>query len=67
MSSGIKVFDFEIDIHGARVVVVEEPICPSCLSHGEIDANIKLLKDNLDNVAERMKKAVRKQAKMSDF
>ena len=58
----VRVFDFEIDVfHGARVVVKREPLCAGCLSDGEIDANIKLLKDDLDAVAKRMKEAVRKQ------
>jgi hypothetical protein len=59
----VRVFDFAINISGARVVVAREPLCPGCTCDGEIDANIKLLKDDLDAVAERMKAAVRKQAK----
>lgn len=59
--SGVRVFDFEINIHGAHIVVQREPLCAGCLSDGEIDANIKLLKENLDEVGERMKAAVRKQ------
>jgi hypothetical protein len=61
--STVRVFDFEINISGARVVVRREPLCPGCTSDGEIDANIKLLKDDLDAVAKRMKTAIRKQAK----
>jgi hypothetical protein len=63
MGKTIGVFDFEIDIQGARVVAQVEPLCGGCLSDGEIDANIRLLKDDLDAVAERMKIAVRAQAK----
>jgi hypothetical protein len=62
-----RVFDFEIDIHGARVVVCREPICPPCSSNGEIDTNIQLLKEDLEAVAERMKKAINKRAKKPDF
>lgn len=61
------VFDFDIDIHGARVVVAREPISNACLSDGEIDAQIKLLKADLDAVATRMKAAVRKQTTKSLF
>jgi hypothetical protein len=32
-----------------------------CLTDGEVDANIKLLKEDLDAVATRMKAAIRKQ------
>jgi hypothetical protein len=57
----IKVFDFEINQHGARVVAVKDPLTAGCLSDGEIDTNIRLLKEDLDAVAARMKLAVRKQ------
>ncbi len=61
VTNTVKVFDYDIDIHGAWVVVRRYPICPGCLSDGEIDAQIKLLKDDLDEVAKRMKSAVLKQ------
>jgi hypothetical protein len=40
---------------------------PRCLSEGEIDYHIKVLKDDLDAVAKEMKKAVSEQAKKPDF
>jgi hypothetical protein len=55
-------FDFDIDIHGARVVPAKTPLMPACLSEGEIDWNIKALKDDLDAVAVKMKAAVRLRA-----
>ena len=58
---GIGVFDFDIDMNGARVVVVRKPLHGGCLSDGEIDANIRLLKEDLDRVARRMKRAIREQ------
>jgi hypothetical protein len=61
------VFDFDIGIHGARVVVTREPLMAASLSDGEIDANIKRLKDELDAVAVKMKAAVRKRAMQPDF
>ena len=67
MTKTVSVFDFAMDIHGARVVVRTEPLCAGCLSDGEIDTNIRLLKDDLDTVAKRMKAAVRKQAKAPLF
>jgi hypothetical protein len=57
----LKVFDYEIDQHGAKVVVARTPMMPGCLTDCEIDANIKLLKEDLDAVAAKMKTAVRKQ------
>ena len=62
MANTVNVFDFKIDGHGARVIVRREHICPACLSDREVDANITLLKDDLDAVAKRMKAAIRKQA-----
>lgn len=59
--NAIGVFDFDIDISGARVVVVREPLHGGCLSDGEVDANIRLLKEDLDRVALRMKRAIREQ------
>ncbi|HEX9587767.1 MAG TPA: hypothetical protein VGA15_08480 [Bradyrhizobium sp.] len=68
MADTVRVFDFEIaGIHGARVVAVKEPLTPGCCDDGEIDANIELLKKDLDAVAVRMKAAVRKQAAQPDF
>ena len=37
------------------------------MSYGEVDLQIKLLKENLDDVAKRMKEAIRKQAKKPQF
>ena len=48
-------FDFEIDIHGARVVAARLPLMPACLDDGTIDANIRALKDDLDAVAVKIK------------
>lgn len=57
-----KVFDFDNDPNGVRVVVAREPLHGGCLSDGEIDANIRLLKEDLDAVAKRMKLAIRERA-----
>lgn len=48
---GFEVFDFECDIHGAAMIVERKPLMPRCLSDGEIDANIRSLKQELDAVA----------------
>lgn len=63
MGKTIEAFDFEIDIHGALVVWAKDPLHSRCLSDGEVDANIKALKEDLDAVAKRMKVAIREQAK----
>ncbi len=57
----IGVFDFDIDFNGARVVVVRKPLHGGCLRDREVDANIRLLKEDLDWVAQRMKQAIREQ------
>jgi hypothetical protein len=64
MVSTVKVFDFEMGMGGAAVVAAgrdgnRSRLCPGCLSDGEVDAQIQLLKADLDAVAVRMKKAIR--------
>ena len=60
MAGTVNVFDFEMDTNGVAVVVRRSPLMPDCMSHGEIDGEIQRLKDDLDAVAERMKKALLK-------
>lgn len=55
----IRVFDFDFGTGGARVVVAREPIGRGCLSEGEVDVDIRLLKEDLDRVAGQMKRAIR--------
>jgi hypothetical protein len=63
LSDTVEVFDFDIDTHGARVVVRLHPLCSGCHTDREVDANIKLLKEDLDAVAGRMKAALQMQAR----
>lgn len=56
-------FDFEIDPNGACVTTTGQRLCSACLSDGEVDANINSLKKKLDAVGEKMKAAIKKQAK----
>lgn len=67
MQKSVAVFDFSIDIHGARITVAREPICSACLSDIEVDTQIELLKQDLDYVSIRMKTAIRQQKKKSLF
>lgn len=62
--STLRVFDFDLDISGIRVVVRGEPISSACLSDEDIDAQIRLLKEDLDAVAARMKAAVHEQVEL---
>jgi hypothetical protein len=52
LSDTAEVFDFDIDSHGARVVVRLHPLCSGCLTDAEVDASIELLKENLDAVSQ---------------
>lgn len=63
MANTVGIFDFEIDIHGAVVIARQERLFAGCVTEGEIDTNIALLKQDLDAVATRMKAALREQAK----
>ena len=58
LSDTVEVFDFDIDSHGARVIVRHHPLCSGCHTDREVDANIELLKEDLDAVAGRMKAAL---------
>ena len=59
--TGIAVFDFEIEVHVCTDCGLTEPLHGGCLSDGEVDVEIGLLKENLDRVAVRMKRAIREQ------
>ncbi|WP_332117705.1 hypothetical protein [Azorhizobium caulinodans] len=56
-------FDFECDITGAIVIAAKDPLCARCMSDAEVDTNIRLLKEDLDAVAELMKAAIRAERK----
>ncbi|MBN4046608.1 hypothetical protein JYU02_01260 [bacterium AH-315-P15] len=61
MPKTIGSFDFEPSGFGAVVVPTKERLCPECVSDGEVDGQIMLLKQDLDAVAQKMKAAIRKQ------
>jgi hypothetical protein len=63
MAGAVHAFDYGIDFQGAHVTVRRVPLCAGCLSDEEIDTNIRLLKEDLDAVAKRMKAAIHDQAK----
>ena len=72
MAKTINVFDFEMNISGAAIVAAgndgnRSRLSSRCLSDGEVDGQIRLLKADLDAVAIRMKKAIREQAKKPIF
>lgn len=70
-------FDFDTDIHGARVIVIhparhpadrrQTPLHPACANDDEVDFHVGVLKDQLDQLAIAMKQAIREQAKKPLF
>jgi hypothetical protein len=58
MARTVRAFDYDIDFQGAHVTVRRVPLCAGCVSDDEIDTNIRLLKEDLDAVAKRMKAAI---------
>ncbi len=52
-------FSVEMSVHGACVVADRDNLSLSCMSDGEVDAQIRLLKQHLDRVAARMKRAIK--------
>ncbi len=63
----VNAFNFDVNSNGGQFQVVRTPIGARCLSDREVDANVQFLKDNLDAVAVRMKRAIREQAKKPLF
>ncbi|MCA3256348.1 MAG: hypothetical protein INF91_12115 [Alphaproteobacteria bacterium] len=59
MANTIGKFDFDMGPHGARFRAVARDLSAGCLTDGEIDEYARWLKDDIDAVAKRMKKAVR--------
>ena len=55
------VFGYTINISGALVKVLREPLHPACLSDDEVNHHIGYLKEELDRVADEMKQAILKQ------
>ena len=52
-------FYVEHDINGARVMARSHHLTGSCIADDEIDANIQMLKDDLDACAREMKRLVK--------
>ena len=52
-------FSVEMDMGGAYVVADRPNLCSSCMSDGEVDAQIRLMKQRLDRVAAQMKQAIK--------
>lgn len=67
MSNTVRVFDFAIDANGARVTTARDPLTGGCLSDGKVGAAVRLLKEDLDAVAKRMKAAIRQQQQRPIF
>ncbi|WP_417794574.1 hypothetical protein [Terasakiella pusilla] len=57
----MKWFNFDIDVHGAVLIPVQDRLSTASLSEAEIDSHIAELKKDLDRVATEMKSAIRKQ------
>ena len=53
-------FDMEGNVSGVRVIVTREPLCPGCLSDGEVDFQINALKEQLELLRPRMKAEARR-------
>lgn len=61
MKPKLGAFEFEIDIHGARVVAARKSLSSSALSDGELEWQIQALKNDLDALLPKMKQAIREQ------
>jgi hypothetical protein len=59
MTGILDKFYVEHGIHGARVMARSHQLTSGCNSDTEIDANIQMLKDDLDACAREMKRLVK--------
>lgn len=58
MGKFLDAFDFEKGSGGVSVVSTKHLLHSGCTSEDQVDRNIQLLKDELDDVAKRMKVAM---------
>jgi hypothetical protein len=56
MTGILNKFHVEHDVHGGRVMARTHRLTASCTSDAEIDANIQMLKDDLDACGREMKR-----------
>ena len=59
MTGILDKFYVEHGVHGARVMARSHQLTPGCISDPEIDANIQMLKDDLDACAREMKRLIK--------
>lgn len=59
MGKFLGAFDLEENSGGVSVVSTKTRLHAGCMSDGEIDQHIQILKDELDDVGKRMKVALR--------
>ena len=59
MAGILDKFHVEHGIHGARVVARTHQLTPGCTADVDIDANIRMLKDDLDACAKEMKRLIK--------
>ena len=67
MTGILDKFYVEHGIHGARVMARSNQLTGGCISDDEIDANIQLLKDDLDACAKEMKRLIEVNSRGSLF
>lgn len=59
MTGILNKFHVEYDVHGARLMTRAHQLTVGCISDREIEANIQMLKDDLDACAKEMKRLVK--------
>lgn len=59
MTGILDKFHVEYGVYGARVMARSHQLTAGCTSEAEIDANVQMLKDDLDACAREMKRLVK--------
>lgn len=64
-----KTGPFSVDYHsgGAYVSADRTNLCNGCMSDGEVDAQIRLMKEFLDRIAVEMKRRIKAEEKKDIF
>lgn len=67
MSQYLEAFDFEENPDGVSVISIKSRLNAGCMSEGQVDKHIQVLKNELDEVGRRMKVALQNREVRSLF
>ncbi len=60
MATRLEHLDIAVDHDGVRITAGDATLTPVCLTDRELDVYIRLLKEDIDTVARKAKRAIRR-------